>query len=248
MTRKKVLLVIVEGPSDETALGYAFSQVYDREQVYIQVVHGDITTRDRASASNIVTMVGNELKKFLDNNPFKPADFKGIIHIVDMDGAFAPDNAIVDDPERDKCLYTDTEIRTNSVDSVKKRNAQKRETLFRLTGTGKIRSIPYRIYYMSCDLEHVLYDKRNSSDKEKEDYAYDFAAKYKGDIVGFLRFMCDSDFSVNGNYKDSWKYIEEDCHSLERHSNLCVCLREEIDRIETQKPEINEKEKHIVVN
>jgi len=33
MTRKKILLVIVEGPSDETALGYALSQVYDREQV-----------------------------------------------------------------------------------------------------------------------------------------------------------------------------------------------------------------------
>ena len=34
MTRKKILLVIVEGPSDETALGYALSQVYDREQVH----------------------------------------------------------------------------------------------------------------------------------------------------------------------------------------------------------------------
>ena len=45
MTRKKILLVIVEGPSDETALGYALSQVYDREQVSIQVVHGDITTK-----------------------------------------------------------------------------------------------------------------------------------------------------------------------------------------------------------
>ena len=74
MTRKKVLLVIVEGPSDETALGYAFSQVYDREQVYIQVVHGDITTRERASASNIVTMVGNEVKKFLDMRQYKIAN------------------------------------------------------------------------------------------------------------------------------------------------------------------------------
>ncbi len=55
MTRKKVLLVIVEGPSDETALGYALTQVYDKEQIHIHVVHGDITTRDRASATNIAT-------------------------------------------------------------------------------------------------------------------------------------------------------------------------------------------------
>ena len=136
MTRKKILLVIVEGSSDETAIGYALSQVYDREQVYIQVVHGDITTKDRASSSNIVTLVGNEVKKFLDNNPFKPSDFEGIIHIVDMDGAFAPDEVIVADPECEKCSYSDTEIRTNSVERIKKRNAQKRKTLFRLIGTA----------------------------------------------------------------------------------------------------------------
>jgi hypothetical protein len=234
MTRKKILLVIVEGPSDETALGYALSQVYDREQVYIQVVHGDITTKDRVSSSNIVTMVGNEVKKFLDNNPFKASDFKGIIHIVDMDGAFAPDEVIIDDPECKKCSYSDTEIRTDSVDRIKKRNAQKREALFRLIGTGKVRAIPYRVYYMSCNMDHVLYDKRNSTDEEKEIDAYDFAARYKGDVEGFLHFMCESEFSVNEEYKDSWKYIETERHSLERHSNLCVCLREEKDRIEKQ--------------
>ena len=46
--------------------------------------------------------------------------------------------------------------------------------------------------------------------------------------------MCESEFSVNEEYKDSWKYIETECHSLERHSTLCVCLREEKDRIEKQ--------------
>ncbi len=232
MTRKKILLIIVEGPSDETALGYALSQVYNREQVYIQVVHGDITTKDRASSSNIVTMVGNEVKKFLDNNPYKASDFKGIIHIVDMDGTFAPDEVIVDDPECKKCSYSDTKIWTDSVDRIKKRNTQKREALFRLIGTGKVRAIPYRVYYMSCNMDHVLYNKRNCTDEEKEYDAYDFAAKYKGNVREFLRYMCESDFSVDGDYKDSWKYIETEMHSLERHSNLCVCLREEKDRIE----------------
>ncbi|MCR5651323.1 MAG: hypothetical protein K6F86_09110 [Lachnospiraceae bacterium] len=225
MTRKKILLVIVEGPSDETALGYALSQVYDREQVYIHVVHGDITTKDSASSSNIVNMVGNQVKIFLDNNPFKPSDFKGIIHIVDMDGAFVPDEVIHEDSGCERSSYSDTEIRTDSVERIIKRNAQKRETLFRLIGTGKVRSIPYRIYYMSCNTDHVLYDKRDSTDEEKENDAYDFAAKYKGDVEGFLHFMCESDFSVDGEYKDSWKYIQTGLHSLERHSNLSVCLR-----------------------
>jgi hypothetical protein len=134
-------------------------------------------------------MVGNEVKKFLDNNPFKASDFKGIIHIVDMDGAFAPDEVIIDDPECKKCSYSDTEIRTDSVDRIKKRNAQKREALFRLIGTGKVRAIPYRVYYMSCNMDHVLYDKRNSTDEEKENDAYDFvpvtyAAANVVDLVG----------------------------------------------------------------
>lgn len=231
MTRKKILLVIVEGTSDETALGYAMTQVYDKEQVYIQVVHGDVTTRDRVTSSNIVNKVGDEVKKFMDNNPFKPSDFKGIIHIVDMDGAYAPDSAIVEDKDCRECVYSETQIRTNSVEKIIKRNQQKKENLLRLIGNGRIRTIPYRIYYMSCNMDHVLFDKINSSDKEKENDSFAFAAKYKGDVAGFLKFMCESDFSVDGEYKESWKFIQNGLHSLERHSNLAVCLREEALRI-----------------
>ena len=231
MTRKKILLVIVEGASDETALGYALTQVYDKEQVYVQVVHGDVTTRNRVTAANIVKRVGDEVKKFMDNNPFKPSDFKGIIHIVDMDGACIPDRAVVEDKSCSECIYSDTKIKTATVDRIVKRNHQKKENLFRLVGTGNVRAIPYRVYYMSCNMDHVLYDKPNSSDEEKENDAYEFATKYKGDVSGFLRFMCESDFSVDGDYKESWKFIETGFHSLERHSNLAVCLKEEAFRI-----------------
>ena len=231
MTRKKILLVIVEGASDETALGYAMTQVYDKEQVYIQVVHGDVTTRNRVTPSNIVKKVGDEVKKFMDNNPFKPSDFKGIIHIVDMDGACIPDEAIVEDENCQGCIYTETQIKTDSVEKIIRRNKQKKENLFRLIGTGKVRTIPYRIYYMSCNMDHVLYNKLNSSDEEKEDDSFKFAAKYKGDVAGFLKYMCESDFSVDGDYKESWEYIQDGFHSLERHSNLAVCLKEEATRL-----------------
>ncbi len=46
MARKKIIFVIVEGPSDETALGYALSKLCEKEQVYVHVVHYDITTKD----------------------------------------------------------------------------------------------------------------------------------------------------------------------------------------------------------
>jgi hypothetical protein len=35
-------------------------------------------------------------------------------------------------------------------------------------------SIPYQAYYMSCNLDHVLYNKLNSTDDDKEDDALQY--------------------------------------------------------------------------
>ena len=81
---------------------------------------------------------------------------------------------------------------------------------------------------MSCNLDHVLYGKRNSTDEEKENDAYAFAKKYRNDRERFAEFICHSDFSVMGDFKESWAHIEEGLNSLERYTNLCVCIDEEI--------------------
>ena len=60
--------------------------------------------------------------------------------------------------------------------------------------------------------------------REKEEDAYQFAKKYRNDIPGFLEYIKESDFAVGSDYKESWKYITEELHSLERHTNLGVCL------------------------
>lgn len=44
MARKKVVFVIVEGPSDETALGATLSRLFNDRFVYLHVVRSDITT------------------------------------------------------------------------------------------------------------------------------------------------------------------------------------------------------------
>lgn len=52
------------------------------------------------------------------------------------------------------------------------RNQHKRSKLNRISALKKVWvSIPYHAYYMSCNLDHVLYGKLNSTDddKEKED-------------------------------------------------------------------------------
>lgn len=227
MARRKIVFVIVEGPSDETALGITLNQVFDKDSVYVHIMHGDITTRTGVTSQNIVLKIGNEIKAYAKSNHYKASDFKQIIHIVDTDAAYLPENRIVEEAESVELSYLDDGIHTRDKQKVISRNKQKTENLFRLRTCGNILGIPYRVYYMSCNLDHVLYDKRNSSDEEKEQDSYNFAKLYKKNVEDFLKFMCDSTFSVKGDFKESWKFIEKDMHSIERYTNLPICLEEE---------------------
>ena len=77
---------------------------------------------------------------------------------------------------------------------------------------------------MSCNLDHVLYDKLNSTDEEKEKDAFSFAKEYGQNIPEFVKFISESSFSVGGSYQESWAFIKEGKHSLERHTNLGICI------------------------
>ena len=235
LARKKIVLVIVEGPSDELALGMALSKVYDKDTIYVHIMHGDITTKRGAKSQNIVANLGNEVTTYAKSQHYKASDFKQIIHIVDMDGAYIPDDMIL---ENEKCLdiqYECDGIYADNKVGIIKRNQQKRENLYSLRSCGTIWSIPYRVYYMSCNLDHVLYDKQNSTDETKENDAYAFAKKFKDDVEGFGKFICKSTFSVNGDYKKSWEYIEKDLNSLNRHTNICICIEDELESRKTKR-------------
>ena len=229
MAHKKILFVIVEGPSDDTALGVAFNQVYDRDSVYIHITHGDITSKKGVHSANIISKIGNMVRGYAKANHYKKTDFMQIIHIVDTDAVYISDDKVIEDSKLDKTTYESDGIYTSNVEEIVDRNRLKRDNLYRLRTQGLIWGIPYRVYYMSCNLDHVLYDKRNSTDTEKENDAFAFAKKYKGKKDDFVKFISESDFSVMGDFKDSWKYIEKKMNSIERHTNICIAIQDEID-------------------
>ena len=231
MSRKKIVFVIVEGPSDETALGVSLSRVFNSDEVYIHIIHGDITTCKGITGSNVVANVGNEIRKYTASRHYKKTDLAQIIHIVDMDGAFIPHESIVQNDGISGVLYSTDNIYTPDRDMLIERNRQKQENIFRLRRQPIIWDIPYRIYYMSCNLDHVLYDKLNSTDEEKENDAYEFARRYKDDQDGFVKYMCDSYFSVQGNYKETWEHIEKDTNSLKRFTNFNLCIKDALNSI-----------------
>ena len=227
MPRKKIVFVIVEGPSDEEALGVLLNRIYDSKAVYVQVMHCDITTELDVNTGNVVAKIGDVVKKYAGRT-FKSGDFSRIIHITDTDGAFIPDDAVVEDAAAVKPLYSATEIRTQRKSGIENRNLRKRECLNRLSSASRIWGVPYQIYYMSCNLDHALYGKLNSTDYEKEADAFAFAKKYRDDIPSFMKYISESDFSVVGSYPQSWQYISEGLHSLERHTTFGLCFQTEV--------------------
>lgn len=227
MARKKIVFVIVEGPSDDTALGVILNRLYDKNLVHVEVTHGDITIRDWVATTDIASKIGDLVKQYAAKNHFKQSDFQEVIHLVDTDGVFIPPEAVVEDSSCFEPFYTLTEIRTNNVDFIRKRNNHKKGVLSRLVALNRVwKLVPYRVYYFSSNLDHVLYDKQNSSDAEKEDDSYAFAKRYKSNISEFLNFICDSNFSIKGSYRESWSFIEDGLNSLERHANLGLCLEQ----------------------
>ena len=85
---------------------------------------------------------------------------------------------------------------------------------------------------MSCNLDHVLYNKLNSSDEDKETDAFQFAKYYKDKIPEFVQFISESDFSVTGDYRESWNFIQQDLNSLNRYTNLAIGLPKPKEAVE----------------
>lgn len=225
MSAKKVVLIIVEGPTDDDALGVIFERYFDKETVRVKVIHGDITTESQINASNILKHIKEIVQSCLKEYKLRKTDLKRVIHIVDTDGAYVPDSAVVHDEEAVKPFYTVTEIRTAYRDGMLQRNQRKRMNLDKLYTTKHIwQDIPYSVFYMSSNLDHALYDKLNLTDDEKEHYATQFAKRYKDDMPSFIEFVSESEFSVVDGYSPSWIYIKENMHSLERHTNIGLCF------------------------
>lgn len=226
VARKKIVFVIVEGPSDDEALGVIFSRLYNKNAVHVEITHGDMTSELSAVPGNIASKIGNLIRGYAKSNHYRAADFQEVIHLIDMDGAYIPETAVVEDLEKKKPFYTTTEIRTAKPVQLSARNKRKRENIDRICFMHKVwGSIPYSAYYMSANLDHVLYDKLNSTDDEKENDAYAFAKKYKDHLEDFLTFISDSDFSVCSDFRESWEYIKAERRSLERHTNLGICFK-----------------------
>ena len=224
MARKKVVLFIVEGINDKTCLEGVLSKIIDSNEVRFQITEGDITSQNGIDEFKIRNEIGKIVKSFKDKYHLNPEHFMEVVHIIDTDGAFIDDKSIiyadVESPQ-----YYDDGIKTKNVDDIISRNHRKRAIIERMLKISSVlKSVPYSVFYFSSNMDHVLHGKANMEQKEKDNYADAFDDRFADDPSGFLKLMCESAFTVNGTYQESWEYIKVGNNSVCQHSNFSVYL------------------------
>ena len=79
MNEKKVVTVIVEGPSDENAIGGILKEFFSSEEVQFAVVHWDITSNYSTTKENVVSKVGALIEIIKSKYGYNWGDFVKII-------------------------------------------------------------------------------------------------------------------------------------------------------------------------
>lgn len=224
MARKQIILLVVEGPSDQTALEAVFERIFNRTRIQFYVMHDDLTA-DMNLRKTPQDAIKGARKTFLTQHKvdgFKEKDIKKVILLSDTDGCFIEDQYIVNDSRYPgKFFYEEHCIRSSRINDVKKRNQIKSQRMRMLCGKNEIAGKPFEHYYMSCNLDHVLYGKNNLIDLRKEEEALAAALKYADDPEAFVNEIVLALFPAQSkSYERSWKFIQEGIHSLSRCTNL----------------------------
>lgn len=239
-TKRKVVFIIVEGVSDQTALAAVISKLINTENVTVEFTSGDITSDNKINPSNVVSKIGDFVKNKSKEYYYEKQDILEVIHIIDTDG-YGVDSKAVMFSDVDNVMYELDAIKAKNPETIIKRNLQKSNNIKRLISQPTVwRSIPYSIYYMSCNLEHVLFDIMNLPWEEKDRMAGKFAVRYKEKPEEFLKFINSDTFSANSSYKKSWEYISLGNNSLKRFTNFNLVFSNQAKNIKRELLKIDE--------
>ncbi len=246
--RRKFVLLLVEGPSDASALRRPLEKLFKSIDSTI-VLHplfptnnrsNDLTAEHMSSPDKLVGVINSALiRDFLDHNSLEPKDIVRVIQIADLDGAFIP-NASIRKQEEGKIIYDDYVIYTRDVEAIRERNSNKRTNLNYLSKLkrfkiysgknhkgSKDREKNYAIFYFSCNLDHFLHGSANLPPENKVPMARAFGDKCQEDLEHFIDVFTKSDEDTcDLTYDESWDFIKEDLNSLKPHSNLGVLVNE----------------------
>lgn len=260
--RRQVVMVIVEGQSDENALYVSLTEAFEAkygEDVNVLFARiknendtegGDITSRSGACPDKL-HMLMNKLivMPCLDDYSLMPKYITEIVHIIDVDGVYIDDTQVLQvdaDTPLLHPIYEDASILANDPDKIRERNARKRDNIDALlafqkdgfsiqnfvdTGHGnkpttKPHTVPYALYYFSCNLDHFTVNDRNLDRYTKVYRADIFARQYGNSVDDFVGFLKNDTAAIKDlSYEDSWAMLKRGNNSLGRYTNISLLLK-----------------------
>lgn len=223
---KKTVVFIVEGSSDKKALEKIFQKIYKHKNIVFKFTDGDITSDENMTESKAITAIYNKVAAHMKDKKLSSGDIWQIVHIFDTDGTYVPETAIVEG-KTERFVYSATQICGKNRQQILDRNERKSKLMNYLLGVQEIRGIPYFCYFMSSNLDHALYDEQNLEDELKGNYADAFYGEFIDREEKFIDFLEDEvSNGVPDSFPASWRYIRDELHSLERHSNLHIYFQQ----------------------
>lgn len=222
----QICVVLVEGKSDKRALENVLSKLFNsvHKKIRVYCFEGDITSSLNSTPSNIETKIISFTNSQLAKNKIKFSDIYRIVHITDLDGCYIDNNCVVFDKGYEEPYYGENEIRTCRAKEIINRNATKSQNIDHLLTVevltfGKAQ-VPYNLYFMSCNLDHVLYNQRNLPHNEKISKAIAFADEFLEAPLTFFGFLRNEDVTIDGSYTESWNFVKKGNNSLKRKTNI----------------------------
>ncbi len=216
MKENKVIIFMVEGPSDEDALVVPLENelVLKKIRVKTKVLHTDILTKYsdgekfETTTSNVVSKVKMIIEDFFNKFKYlnlKYKDIGKIIYVTDTDNCFFKDER--HSKNKKECLKV--LFSTKSI-FLGKRNTEK--------------EIPFDVIFMSQNLEHVIKGElRDYTDEEKRKISKVFSNACYEDFTLYIELFNSKDVKKWEDYSSSYTGIET---TEERASNMNCLLNE----------------------
>lgn len=88
---KKIILVLVEGQTDQDTLAVVFTRLVENQDVEFEVIRTDLTAKEEMTAKYIEVAIEKEIEKYFRRNPYlEQGDILKVVQLIDTDGAFVP--------------------------------------------------------------------------------------------------------------------------------------------------------------
>ena len=213
-----VTLLLVEGASEEIVLRSILPK-----SIIVIGTEGDLFTKFDKVNSNMVERLDSFLRLPRIHDLFRYKNVVKIAYLIDTDGCFINKSKYKSHYSYPGFKYTSHNIIGQSVKQIDSRNKIKVENIEYLMSESKNFEIPFSLYYMSCNFDHVMFGVRNLNPKLKTINSYDLARSLRYGEITLEDILKHSGFE--GSYEESWQHIREGDNSLSKCTNFNIFLR-----------------------